>query len=307
MSAPDLPSSDRAPFAEKSHTGSSHADSNRLHLQLMGIVNVTPDSFSDGRRYLDLGRATTHIHHLLDEDVDIIDIGGESTRPGAHRIDAEEECRRVLPIIDWVAANTSARLSIDTMRADVAECAVERGASMINDVSGGFADSRMHSVVAASGVQFVIGHWRRYLPRTSTRTVFDVRAVIEELKATVEHSLRSGVGAEQLFVDPGIGFGKDPELNWQILEQLPLLADSLGLPVVIGASRKSFLREVSNRPAAHRDSATTALHTLVASRGGASIIRTHDVAAARDALAVQRKWDDLSRGRSSALRVGRHF
>lgn len=261
---------------------------------LMGVVNVTPDSFSDGGRWLAPDAAIAHGRALLADGADILDIGGESTRPGATRPLVEEELGRVVPVITALAAE-GARVSVDTMRAEVADAALDAGATIVNDVSGGLADPAILEVVAARGATYVAMHWRAHADHMRDFAVYDgpggvVAAVRDELAARVETIVAAGVAPERVVLDPGLGFAKRAEHNWALLRDLgPLLA--LGHPVLVGASRKSFLgrlladRRGTVRPVDQREHANTAL-TVHLARLGVWGLRVHDVRAAHDALRV---------------------
>lgn len=259
---------------------------------VMGIVNVTPDSFSDGGLWIDPGRAVEHGLELVAEGADLIDVGGESTRPGASRITVEEEAQRVLPVVRGLVAG-GALVSVDTMRASVARAAVEAGAALINDVSGGLADPGMAEVAARSGVPFVVMHWRGHSDAMDTLADYaDVRAdVVRELDRQVDAVVSAGVDPGQIIVDPGLGFAKDREDDWELLAGVDELS-RLGFPVLVGASRKRFLGTLladpvtgAPRPARARDAATAAVSALAAARG-AWAVRVHDVAASADAVRV---------------------
>lgn len=259
--------------------------------QIMGVLNVTPDSFSDGGRYLDFGDAVAHGEQMGAEGADLIDVGGESTRPGAERVDAATEIARV---VDVVAAMTERGLtvSIDTTRAAVAAAAIEAGASVVNDVSGGLADPDMAGVVADTGVRWVLMHWRGHsadMQRLAhyENVVADVKA---ELEDRVEAALDSGVDRERLILDPGIGFAKSAENNWRLSAHLDEFV-ALGFPVLFGSSRKSYLGKLLEnesgkpRPVGQREAATLAT-SLLAFEAGAWGVRVHDVAGTADARAV---------------------
>lgn len=248
----------------------------RTHV--MGIVNVTPDSFSDGGRFFQPDAALAHAEALLREGADIVDVGGESTRPGHEPVPADLEMARVLPVIKALRARTDAPISIDTRRAAVARAAVAAGADLVNDVSG-LADPEMAELVASTGVPVVVMHGSRLLPGPDP-----MERLVAELDALCAQALAHGVRAQQLIVDPGIGFGKDAATNLLILRQLGRLA-ALGRPVLVGTSRKSFIGAVLGLPVEQRDEATAA--TLVAAiLGGAHIVRVHDVARARQAARI---------------------
>ncbi|WP_310253504.1 dihydropteroate synthase [Nocardioides sp. BE266] len=258
----------------------------------MGIVNVTPDSFSDGGRYDTLESAVEHGRELLDAGADILDIGGESTRPGATRPFVAEELDRVVPVIRELAAG-GALVSVDTMRAEVAEAALEAGARIVNDVSGGLADPRILDVVAGSEAAYVAMHWRAHADRMRDFTDYSPDGVVEtvrrELGERLEAAEAAGIPRARIVLDPGLGFAKEPHHNWELLQQLDVLA-GLGCPLLVGASRKSFLGTLLRhdgvpRPVGEREHAHAALVALLADRG-VDILRVHDVRATRDALAV---------------------
>jgi dihydropteroate synthase len=261
---------------------------------VVGVVNVTPDSFSDGGEWFDLGAAITHGLDLLAEGADIIDVGGESTRPGATRPEVAEELRRVLPVIRELAA-AGACVSIDTMRAAVAAPAIAAGARLVNDVSGGKADDRMLHLVAESGVPYVCMHWRGHSEDMQCKASYAdvVTEVIAELGQQLDEAVSAGVAADKLIIDPGFGFAKTGEHNWHLLQRLEEF-DVLERPMLAGVSRKAFLgglladSEGSPRPAKQRDDATTALTTVLALRRVWGV-RVHSVRAGRDAIAVARR------------------
>jgi dihydropteroate synthase len=261
---------------------------------VIGVVNVTPDSFSDGGEWFDQAAAITHGLDLLSEGADIIDVGGESTRPGAARPEIAEELRRVLPVIGELAA-AGACVSTDTMRAAVAAPAIAAGARLVNDVSGGKADNRMLQLVAEAGVPYICMHWRGHSEDMQSKACYaDVVAeVIAELRTQLDEAARAGVDADKLIIDPGFGFAKTGEHNWQLLQRLEEF-EVLSRPMLAGVSRKAFLGrlladpEGSPRPAQERDDATTALTTLLALRGVWGV-RVHSVRASRDAIAVAQR------------------
>ena len=264
--------------------------------RVVGVVNVTPDSFSDGGLWFDSAAAIEHGLALTASGADIVDVGGESTRPGARRVDAAEELRRVLPVVAELAASGSV-VSIDTMHADVARQAVEAGATLVNDVSGGLADPAMVPFIAASGMPFVVMHWRGPSADMQERAHYDdvVADVRRELAQRIAVIVDGGVGADQLIVDPGIGFAKNPDTddNWALLRHLDALLE-LGRPVFVGASRKAFLGRLlatgdEPRPPAQRDHASSAV-TALAAAAGAWGVRVHDVAADVDAVRVVARW-----------------
>ena len=259
-----------------------------------GVLNVTPDSFSDGGRFDTVDRAVEHGRRMREQGADVIDVGGESTRPGAQRISLEEEKRRVLAVVEALAADGTT-VSIDTMRSQVAIAAVDRGARIVNDVSGGRADADMHRVVAELDVPYVLMHWRGHSERMAELAVYDdpVRQVREEINEQVAAAVDAGVDRGSIIVDPGIGFAKNTEHNWSVLRSLQALTD-LGFPVLVGASRKRFLGELlvdaSGQPrgADGRDIATAALSAVLAQGGSVWGLRVHDVQSTVDALKVVR-------------------
>lgn len=258
---------------------------------VMGVLNVTPDSFSDGGRWFTPGAAVAHGMSLLEQGADILDVGGESTRPGADRPIREEELHRVIPVIRELS-RAGARVSVDTMRASVAAQALEAGASIVNDVSGGLADPEMARVVAAAGVPFVVMHWRGHSDMMQGHSSYrDVVAdVCQALSERVGDLCDRGVGQGQLILDPGLGFAKLAEHNWSLLAHLDALK-SLGFPVLVGTSRKAFLGTLgvseggAPRPPAERDAATAAT-TVIAALAGVWAVRVHDVVSSIDALHV---------------------
>lgn len=257
----------------------------------MGVVNVTPDSFSDGGLWLDPAAAVAHGLRLVADGADLVDVGGESTRPGADRVTLDEELRRVLPVVGELAA-AGVAVSVDTMRARVAEAALAAGACLVNDVSGGLADPDMAGVVAAAGVPFVVMHWRGH------SAVMDSLAEYQDVVADVRRELAdrlaalvgAGIAEEQLVVDPGLGFAKTAAHNWELLAGLDDLT-GLGRPVLLGASRKRFLGSLlagpdgTPVPTGERDAATAAT-TVVAATAGVWCVRVHDVKASADAVRV---------------------
>ncbi|MCO1596746.1 dihydropteroate synthase [Micromonospora sp. RHAY321] len=273
---------------------------------VMGVLNVTPDSFSDGGRYADLDAAVGHGVRLRDAGAHLVDVGGESTRPGAERIDSETEADRVLPVIRELTA-AGVRVSIDTSRARVAEAALGAGAAVVNDVSGGLADPDMARVVRDAGCPWVLMHWRGHSRQmrelaSYTDVVADVRA---ELAQRIDAALAAGVAADRIIVDPGLGFAKTAAHNWELSARLPELLD-LGYPLLFGASRKSYLGRLlagpdgTPRPTAQREAATVSTSVLAVA-AGAWGVRVHDVRATADALAV---WVATGRPRLAPTRVG---
>ena len=255
---------------------------------VMGVVNVTPDSFSDGGSWLDPGDAIRRGLALLDQGADLLDVGGESTRPGATRPPADEELRRVLPVVRELAA-AGAVVSIDTMRAEVAAACLSAGAAMVNDVSGGLADAQMAPLVGQARVPFVVMHWRGPSSSMDLDTAYDdvVAEVRDVLAARLVALAEQGVDPAQVVLDPGLGFAKLAHHNWQLLARLDVLT-GLGRPVLVGASRKRFLgslRAGSPRPTGDRDDATAAT-SVVAAMAGAWCVRVHEAAASADAVRV---------------------
>jgi dihydropteroate synthase len=258
---------------------------------VLGVLNVTPDSFSDGGRYLDREHAVAHGVAMRDSGADLVDVGGESTRPGAERVDAATEKERVLPVIrDLVAEGV--RVSIDTTRAVVAEAAVEAGATVVNDVSGGLADPRMAAAVASLRVPWILMHWRGHSDRMNELASYEdvIGEVRAELVARADSAVLAGVDPGLLVLDPGLGFAKTAAHNWALLRRLDVLV-ALGFPVLVGASRKRFLGELladtggAPRPTPGRDGATAAI-TALAAHAGAWGVRVHDVDGSMDAVAV---------------------
>ncbi|MGN6783421.1 MAG: dihydropteroate synthase [Marmoricola sp.] len=261
---------------------------------VMGVVNVTPDSFSDGGRYLCEDAAVAHGLQLLEEGADLLDIGGESTRPGATRPLVAEELGRVVPVIQRLV-DAGARVSVDTMRSEVAAAALEAGAVLVNDVSGGLADPEILSVVAAAGAAYVAMHGRGHADVMRDRASYhDVVAEVRaELEERVDAALAAGISRERLAVDPGLGFAKTADHNWTLLHRLDAL--DLGLPVLVGSSRKSFLGSLlaaedgTPRPVLDREAANTAL-TTIAALEGVWAVRVHEVRASVDAVRVVARW-----------------
>jgi dihydropteroate synthase len=265
----------------------------RDHPVVMGILNVTPDSFSDGGRYPDAEAAVQHGIDLYLAGADIVDIGGESTRPGAERIDAATEAARVVPVITGLAA-ARVPMSIDTTRAAVAVAALAAGASVINDVSGGLADPAMAGVAADAGCPWILMHWRGHSRDMLDLAVYSdvVAEVRAELLQRVDAAIAAGVDPAQIILDPGLGFAKKAEHNWALTAHLDVLIE-LGFPVLFAASRKTYLGRLlatetgEPRPVGQREAATLATSVLAAA-AGAWGVRVHDVRATADALAVWR-------------------
>ncbi|MFI7587915.1 dihydropteroate synthase [Spongisporangium articulatum] len=259
--------------------------------QLMGVLNVTPDSFSDGGRWLDPDAAVEHGLLLARQGADVVDVGGESTRPGAAPVPVEEELHRVVPVIARLAA-AGVAISVDTMHARVAEAALEAGAVVLNDVSGGLADPDMPKLAARAGVPFIAMHWRGPSDRMDSLAVYAdvVTDVVAELRARVDALVDAGVDPARLLVDPGLGFAKQAEHNWRLLAGLDRVVE-LGYPVLVGASRKRFLGSLlagpdgTPAPVDARDAASAAVTTLAAA-AGAFCVRVHSVPENRDAVLV---------------------
>ena len=286
----------------ESRTGSERSDFQRP--LVMGVLNVTPDSFSDGGKYDSVDSALDHARLLLIGGANIIDIGGESTRPGAPRIAPEVELSRVLPVVDALVAELAAtnrrdvRISVDTMNATTALAAVSAGAHIINDVSGGLADPKMFSVAAATGAEIVISHWRGFSDgMDQLNTYLDLATeVAAELKLRIDAAIAAGVSRNKIILDPGLGFAKDMGQNWELVARLDEL-DKLGLPVLVGASRKRFIAgaldagldeadsesgQINN---GRRDLATAVLTALLLQRKLWGV-RVHNVVATNDAIAI---------------------
>ncbi|GAA1938008.1 dihydropteroate synthase [Kitasatospora viridis] len=262
---------------------------------VMGILNVTPDSFSDGGHWLDAGLAVERGLALVAEGADLVDVGGESTRPGARRVPEAEELDRVIPVIRELARQ-GVLVSVDTMRASVAEAAVQAGARIVNDVSGGQADPAMAKAVARTGVPFVVMHWRGQSTEMDRLTEYGdgdlVAEVLGEVERQLDAAVAAGVDPAQIIVDPGLGFAKTREHDWALLAELDAWS-VLGRPLLVGPSRKRFLGELladpatgEPRPARARDDATAASAVLAAAQG-AWAVRVHEVRASADAVRVE--------------------
>lgn len=256
----------------------------------MGVVNVTPDSFSDGGRWLDADTAIRHGLELAADGADLVDVGGESTRPGALRIDEAEEARRVLPVIEGLAREGIV-VSVDTMRSATARRALDAGAAIINDVSGGRADPDMMALAASSGSPVVLMHWREHSATMQNHTHYDdlVADISTELQVQVDAALAVGVEPSQIILDPGLGFSKTGEQNWTVLAHLDAFV-ALGHPLLVAASRKGFLGDLlatgaGPRSTDGRDAATAAVTSLAAS-AGVWCVRVHEVAGSADAVRV---------------------
>lgn len=261
---------------------------------VMGVVNVTPDSFSDGGKWFDTTAAVKHGIDLAASGADLIDVGGESTRPGAARVDEDEELRRVLPVVRGLAAE-GVLVSVDTMRASVAERAVAAGARMVNDVSGGLADPAMVPAVAAADVPFVVMHWRGRSIDMNNRAVYEdvVAEVVAELRGSLDRAVAGGIAPERVIADPGLGFAKQAPHDLALLARLGRLRAELGRPLLVAASRKRFLGRVlagedGTPPRARERDAATAAVSAIAAREGAWAVRVHEVRPTVDAVRVAR-------------------
>ncbi|MCW2759948.1 MAG: dihydropteroate synthase [Marmoricola sp.] len=262
---------------------------------VMGVVNVTPDSFSDGGRFDTTDAAIAHGLLLHEQGADILDIGGESTRPGATRPLVAEELGRVVPVIRALAADGVA-VSVDTMRHEVAAAALEAGAVLVNDVSGGLADPQVLDVVAEHGAAYVAMHWRAHSQVMHQLATYDdvLVEVRDELSERLDAATAAGVDPERLVVDPGLGFAKTATHNWELLRRLSEL-ETLGVPILVGSSRKSFLGSLlagpdgTPRPVLDREDANVALTTIAATQG-VWAVRVHEVRASLDAIKVVSRW-----------------
>jgi dihydropteroate synthase len=270
-------------------------------VQVVGVLNVTDDSFSDGGRYLDADSAVAHGLAMVAEGAGIVDVGGESTRPGAARVDPRVEASRVVPVVKDLAAQ-GITVSIDTMHADVARAALQSGAQIVNDVSGGRADPAMAPLLAEAGVPWVLMHWRSVSsaqPHQAPHYGDVVAEVRAELLASLDDAVAAGVDPAKLVIDPGLGFAKTGQDNWALLQALPDLV-ATGVPVLLGASRKRFLGTLlagpdgSPRPPDGRETATAVISALAALYGAWGV-RVHDVRASVDALKVVGAWTGSER------------
>ena len=258
---------------------------------VMGVLNVTPDSFSDGGRWLDVDQALAHGRLLLRQGADVLDVGGESTRPGSQRVPVDVEIARVLPVVRALA-DDGAAVSVDTVHAETADACLRAGAAVVNDVSGGLADPEILTVAARHGARYVLGHWRGDPATMNERAVYTdvVAEVLAELADRTEVALAAGVDPALLVLDPGLGFAKDAEHNWELLARLDALA-ALGHPLLVGASRKRFLGALLAgpdgvpAPPPARDAATAALTAILAARGVWGV-RVHEVGPSADAVRV---------------------
>lgn len=270
---------------------------------IMGIVNVTPDSFSDGGRFLAADAAIAHGLSLRAHGAHILDVGGESTRPGAERVAPAEEQARVLPVVAALAAE-GALVSIDTMNASTAQAAIDAGARIVNDVSGGLGDPDMLRVVAASDVDVVLQHWRGHSADMYAHAAYAdlARDLVVELEERLGAAAAAGISPDRIILDPGIGFGKRGAQNWEALRALEQIV-AIGPRVLVGTSRKRFLAEaLADADAADAEASTarrdlaTAVTSVLAAQAGAWAVRVHDVAATRDALTVWSRWNGENDG-----------
>lgn len=271
--------------------------------RIVGVLNVTPDSFSDGGAWTDPAAAVEHGLSLVADGAAIVDVGGESTRPGAGRVEAAAELERVVPVVRGLAQQ-GVTVCVDTMRASVAAACLEAGAGLVNDVSGGLADPQMAGVAACAGVPFVVMHWRGHSDRMEELTAYQdvVQEVAAALQERVDALVAAGVAREQIVLDPGFGFAKDAGHNWALLAGLDRIT-GLGHRVLVGTSRKRFLGRLPQRPGAALDpqgepstvgdrDVATAATSLLAAQAGVWAVRVHDVRTTRDALGV---WEMVNR------------
>jgi dihydropteroate synthase len=261
---------------------------------VMGVLNVTPDSFSDGGLWPSVDTAVAHGLRLVSSGADLVDVGGESTRPGAERVSTQLELDRVIPVVAELAA-AGVCVSVDTMRSRVAQAALEAGALMVNDVSGGRADPDMLPMMAERVGPYVVMHWRAHSAQMNEQAVYGdvVDEVASELLERVAAAQAAGISADRLVVDPGLGFAKESEHNWALVRRIDSLVAG-GLPVLIGASRKRFLGALladgaGPRPVAERDAATHAVSALAAA-AGVWCVRVHEVEPTADAVRVVQAW-----------------
>ena len=268
----------------------AHPGGARTHI--MGVLNVTPDSFSDGGQYAQTDAAIRHALELVEQGADIVDVGGESTRPGALPVGVGEEQRRVLPVVRELA-DRGIRVSVDTMHADTARLVAQAGAAILNDVSGGLADPEMVDVALETGLPFIVMHWRgQSRDMNALATYADAAVQVrDELFARVDDLIARGMPADQMILDPGLGFAKNGAHNWQVLAHLDSFLER-GLPVLVGASRKRFLAGLlpPDAPITDRD-APTAVISALAAQAGVWGVRVHNVAATRAALDVVDAWN----------------
>jgi len=260
--------------------------------KLMGVLNVTPDSFSDGGEFLDPASALEQVSLMVGQGAQIIDVGGESTRPGAQRISLQDEQDRVLPVIEKIKAEFDVLVSIDTMNSKTARRAVQAGADIVNDISGGLADPQMFASIQDLNCQYILGHWRGHSDQMDSLASYSdvAREVVAELAEQVSMAVASGISRDRIVVDPGLGFAKDIHHNWDLVNRLDEL-EALGLPVMVGASRKRFLAHALNAidPASvsmpRRDVATAVLTALLLQRKLWGV-RVHEIQGTKDAIAV---------------------
>jgi len=260
--------------------------------KLMGVLNVTPDSFSDGGEFLDPASALEQVSLMVGQGAQIIDVGGESTRPGAQRISLQDEQDRVLPVIEKIKAEFDVLVSIDTMNSKTARRAVQAGADIVNDISGGLADPQMFASIQDLECQYILGHWRGHSDQMDSLASYSdvAREVVAELAEQVSMAVASGISRDRIVVDPGLGFAKDIHHNWDLVNRLDEL-EALGLPVLVGASRKRFLAHALNAidPASvsmpRRDVATAVLTALLLQRKLWGV-RVHEIQGTKDAIAV---------------------
>lgn len=260
--------------------------------KLMGVLNVTPDSFSDGGAFLDPASALEQVSLMVGQGAQIIDVGGESTRPGAQRISLQDEQDRVLPVIEKIKAEFDVLVSIDTMNSKTARRAVQAGADIVNDISGGLADPQMFASIQDLQCQYILGHWRGHSDQMDSLASYSdvAREVVAELAEQVSMAVASGISRDRIVVDPGLGFAKDIHHNWDLVNRLDEL-EALGLPVLVGASRKRFLAHALNAidPASvsmpRRDVATAVLTALLLQRKLWGV-RVHEIQGTKDAIAV---------------------
>jgi dihydropteroate synthase len=263
-----------------------------LKPKVMGVINVTPDSFSDGGQFLSLEDALAQARLLVAQGAEILDVGGESTRPGAGRITIQEEQARALPVIHAIKQELSVSVSIDTLNSDTAQKAIQAGADIINDVSGGLADPNMFSAIANTNCLYVLGHWRGFSDVMDDRAVYSdvAREVVAELAEQVSMAVASGISRDRIIVDPGLGFAKDMKQNWDLVARLDELK-KLDLPILVGASRKRFIAHALNKENpqsvdhSRRDVATAVLTALLLQRKLWGV-RVHNVQATVDAISV---------------------
>ncbi len=260
--------------------------------KVMGVINVTPDSFSDGGQFLALEDALAQARLLVSQGAEILDVGGESTRPGAGRITIQEEQARALPVIHTIKQELSVLVSIDTLNSDTAQKAIQAGADIVNDVSGGLADPNMFSAIAKTNCLYVLGHWRGFSDVMDDRAVYSdvAREVVAELAEQVSMAVASGISRERIIVDPGLGFAKDMKQNWDLVARLDELK-KLDLPILVGASRKRFIAHALDKENpqsvdhSRRDVATAVLTALLLQRKLWGV-RVHNVQATVDAISV---------------------